>query len=315
MSRINQYRNSIGIIIIAIAVGIYFLLNSLHCGTGTTDITGYGVPSGGSSLFIPQLLAQTLYLALAAGCIGFIAFCSQIRHFKFFSLIIVSSFVFMAYTMPLTRVHGRYVDVLILLILIGALSYKRKERSNKYLILGFATSLIALPMLCMFWRDTINSATNIYTLLPVDIIFYVLIFLATGSFLLVAISKKDKTVHYAFIGIILFLFVFGNIANFQYLNQASDNAFESCKIGKYIDIYSINNLSFDRNDVHNENETWWASYCLICYYNREIIPLTNTSEKQYFISSKRISGQVLAKQKHFASLEGETEEYLYLYRR
>ena len=277
----TNLKNLVGFLIILISVGTYFLLNSLHCGTDTAS--GYGVPTG-SNVFIPQLLAQTLYLALAAGSIGFIAFCSQIRRFKFFALIMILSFVFMAYAMPLTSVHGRYVDILIPLMLIGALSYKRKDRSNKYLILGFAACLITLPMLCMFWRDTINSATNIYTLLPVDIIFYSLVLLIIGSFLFVAISRKDKTVRCAFVGVILLLFIFGNIANFQYLDQASDNAFETCKIGKYIDINNINSLSFDRDDY--ENKTWWGSYCLICYYNREIIPL-KTVQRNDILSVQR----------------------------
>ena len=309
-----KLKNQGGLILILFVIGGYFLINALYYGSSESSITGYGNPSG-SSLFLPQLLSQTLYLALATGCIGFIAFCSQIRRFKFFALIIALSFVFMAFAMPLTSVHGRYVDILIPLVLIGALSYKRKGRSNKYLILGFATCLMTLPMLCMFWRDTINSATNIYTLLSVDIIFYSLVLLIIGSFLFVAISRRDKTVHYGFVGVILLLFISGNVMNFQYLDQASDNAFESCKIGKYIDRYDINGLSFDREDVYNANKTWWASYCLICYYNREIIALKNSSEEGYFISSKEISGQVLAKQKHFAAIEEETGQYLYLYRR
>ena len=294
-----------GLILILLIVGVYFLANSLHYANSQTGISGYGEYGSGETSFFPQLFAQTLYLVLAGAGIAFIVFFSEIKRFKLFALVIFSLFFLIGYTGIVGySVHGRYIDVLVPLMLIGAFAYKGGNKN--FLLLGFSLALVSTWLFPMFWRDTINCFSNVYVLLPfVQYIFVGFIFLI---FLFLMFAKDRKKVISVMFVILLITFVASNVVNFQYLNQGSDNAFEGSKIGKYINENKIDGIVFDEDN----HRSAWSSYCLINYYNKKFIPLGNTTEK-YFISSKTLPCEILIIEKKFSSLEDNRTGDLYLY--
>ena len=295
-----------GLLIIFLVIGGYFFANALHYGSSShASVTGYGEKHF-TAQFFPLLLAQTLYLSLAGAGIAFLIFFSKFKKFKLFWLIIISSFIFIAYAIPTMSVHGRYVDVLVPLMIIGAFAYK--EGNKQRLLQGFVLVLVSIPMFCLFWRDTINTFSNVYLLIPylqylyVPYIFLVFLFLTT-------MSVKDRKKIATIIFIVLFItFTAGNVTNFQYLNQASDNAYEHSLIGRYINENKLTDVVFDEDNY----EDWWGTYCLLNYYNSGYIHVGNISGN-YFISSKTLPYTVLVTNKKFCLVEEDSTELLYLY--
>lgn len=296
-----------GFLIIFLAIVGYFLVNAFYHGSYShVSVTGYG---GGrfTAQFFPLLLAQTLYFSLAGAGIAFLVFFGKFKQFKLFWLIIISSFLFIAYAVPTMSVHGRYVDVLVPLMIIGAFAYKKGDKQR--LLQGFVVILVSIPMFCLFWRDTINTFSNIYVLIPyiqylyVPYIFLVFLFLTTMT---VKDRKKIATITFIFL---LITFTAGNVTNFQYLNQASDNAYEHSLIGRYINDNKLVNITFDKDNY----EDWWGTYCLLNYYNSGYIHVGNISGN-YFISSKTLPYTVLVTNEKFSLVEeGNSTELLYLY--
>lgn len=298
-----------GFLIIFLVVGGYFFVNASHYGTSSqTDVTGYGEQHF-TAQFFPLLLAQTLYLSLAGAGIAFLIFFSKFKKFKLFWLIIISSFLFIAYAIPTMSVHGRYVDVLVPLMIIGALAYKEGDKLR--LLQGSVLILVSTPMFCLFWRDTINTFSNVYLFIPyiqwvyIPYIFVVFLFLTTMT---VKDRKKIATITF----IVLFItFTVGNVTNFQYLNQASDNAYEYSLIGRYINENNLNDVVFDKDNY----EGWWGTYCLLNYYNSGYIPVVTVENisSDYFISSKTLPYRVLVVNEKFCQVEEDSTELLYLY--
>ena len=300
-----NFKNNIGLIIILLIVGGYFLINSIHYSNSQTGLTGYGEYGTVKPCFLPQLFAQTLYLVLAGAGIGFIAFFSEIKRFKLFALVILSLFFLIGYTGIVGySIHGRYIDVLVPLMLIGAFAYKGENK--KLLLFGFALALVSTWLFPMFWRDTINCFSNIYLAVPyIQYLFVGFIFLI---FLFLLFAKDRKKVISVIFLVLLVSFSITNIVNFQYLNQASDNAFDGSKIGKYINENKIDGIVFDVDDYRD----YWASYCVLNYYNKRFIPIENKS-KHYFISSKILPYEILVEQERFSELEENSSGMLYLY--
>ena len=299
-----NFKNNIGLLIILLIVGGYFLANSIHYANLESGAIGYG-KCGRESSFLPQFFVQTLYLVLAGAGIAFIAFFSEVKRFKLFALVIISLFFLIAYTGIIGyNAHGRYIDCLVPLMLIGAFAYKGENK--KLLLFGFSLALISTWLFPMFWRDTVNCFSNIYILIPhIQYLFVGFIFLIF-LFLLFARDRK-KVVSVIFL-ILLVSFAASNVVNFHYLNQASDNAFEDSKIGKYINNNNLNEVVFDADDYRD----WWASYMILNYYNKRFIPIGNES-KNYFISSKTLPYEVLINQERFSELEKNDSRMLYLY--
>ena len=293
-----------GFILIFLIVGGYFLANSIHYANLESGAIGYG-KCGREASFLPQFFIQTLYLVLAGAGIAFIAFFSEIKRFKLFALIIFSLFFLVGYTGIVGyNAHGRYIDCLVPLMLIGAFAYRGENK--KLLLFGFSLALVSTWLFPMFWRDTINCFSNIYLLTPhIQYLFVGFIFLI---FLFLMFAKDKKKVVSVIFAILLITFVTSNIVNFHYLNQASDNAFEDSKIGKYISENKIDGVIFDEDDFRN----WWASYKVLNYYNKKFIPIGNESEK-YFISSKILPYEILVEQERFSELEENSSGMLYLY--
>ena len=299
--KINKY---IGLVLILFIVGGYFIINFLHYQNTQTDLTGYG-KCGRESSFLPQFFVQTLYLVLAGAGIAFIAFFSEIKRFKLFALVIISLFFLIAYTGIIGyNAHGRYIDCLVPLMLIGAFAYKGENK--KLLLFGFSLALVSTWLFPMFWRDTVNCFSNIYVLTPyIQYLFVGFIFVV---FLFLLFAKDRKKVISVIFVILLLTFVTSNVVNFHYLNQASDNAFEDSKIGKYITKNKISGVVFDEDDYRD----WWASYCILNYYNKEFTSIGNGS-KNYFISSKTLPYEILITQGRFSELEENQTGNLYLY--
>ncbi len=112
----------------------------------------------------------------------------------------------------------------------------------------------------------------------------------------------------------LITFTAGNVTNFQYLNQASDNAYEHSLIGRYINENKDVDVTFDKDNF----EDWWGTYCLLNYYNSGYIAVETMKNIScnYFISSKTLPYDVLVTNKKFCLVEAEdnSTELLYLYR-
>lgn len=300
-----RVRNSIGIILIILIIGIYFFTNMIHYGSSSDQVIGYGrANSLPSNVLHIQLLLQILYLSLACAGIAFLASLSQWKKIKLLWLIVISLIFLISYeSIVKSSLHGRYIDCLIPLLIIGAFTYEWKEDRR---ILAFGSGLMFFSFLTinMFWRDTINSSSNIYTYYPWLI---PLLFIISLMFLLKV--KNKKTIITTLFVVLLLTFIVSNVVNFQYLNQASDNAYENAKIGKYINNNNIQNITFDKNNYRD----WWASYCLLCYYYSDFIPLGNESN-DYFISSQNLSYKILVKQEQFKVLEEDTNRTLFLYK-
>lgn len=300
-----RVKNWIGFFFVFFVISSYFLINFIHSGSNQTSISGYGEYNNAETSFLPQFFAQTLYLVLAGAGIVFIAFFSEIKRFKLFTLVILSLFFLIGYTGIVGySVHGRYIDVLVPLMLIGALAYKGENK--KLLLFGFSLALVSTWLFPMFWRDTINCFSNIYLIIPfIQYLFVGFIFLI---FLFLLFAKDSRKVVSVIFVILLVTFTASNVVNFHYLNQASDNAFEGSKIGKYINENKIDGIVFDENDYRD----WWASYCALNYYNKRFIPIGNESEN-YFISSKTLPYEILTAQERFSELEENSSGMLYLY--
>ena len=302
-----NFKSQIGLILILLIIGGYFLINSIHYENSQTGLTGYGEYGNVKPCFLPQFFAQTLYLVLAGAGIGFIAFFSEIKRFKLFALVILSLFFLIGYTGIVGySIHGRYIDCLVPLILIGAFTYKGENK--KLLLFGFSIALVSTWLFPMFWKDTINCFSNIYLAVPnIQYLFVGFIFLI---FLFLLFEKDSKKVISVIFAILLITFVASNVINFQYLNQASDNAYEGSKIGKYINNNKISGVVFDENDYRSA----WVSYCLLNFYNKRFIPVENTIEK-YFISSEILPYEVLVIEEKFCDLEDNRTRDLYLYKK
>lgn len=295
-----KIKNYIGIIIILLIVGTYFLANAFQ-----HEVTGYGKldPLPSTTLHF-QILLQILYLSLACAGVAFLAAFSHWKKTKILWAIITSLILLIAYEGIVgASLHGRYVDCLIPLLIIGAFTYEWKE-DRRILAVGSGLMFFSFLSINMFWRDTINSSSNIYTFYPWLI---PLIFVISLIFLL---KVKNKKIFVTTLFIVLLVtFTISNTVNFQYLNQSSDNAYENSKIGRYINDNNIQNITFDEDDYRD----WWASYCLLCYYYGDFIPLESNGD-DYFISSKNLSQEVLIVQDQFRILEEDTNKTLYLYK-
>jgi len=303
MPKIN---NIIGLFIIFLLVGTYFFTNIIHFDFSPEQLTGYGepYPFPSDSLGI-QLLVQILYLSLAGTGVVFLASFSQWNKIKLFWIIIISLILLIAYNdVTGSSLHGRYIDCLIPLLIVGAFTYEWKEDRR---ILAFGSGLMLFSFLTIntFWRDTINSSSNIYTYYPWLI---PLLFVASLIFLLKI--KNKKTIVTTFFIVLLITFTISNVTNFQYLKQASDNAYENCEIGRYINNHNLEGVVFDENDYRD----WWASYCLLSYYHGDFIPLGNSID-DYFTSSQDLQYEILAEQEQFKILEEDTNKTLYLYKK
>ena len=117
--------------------------------------------------------------------------------------------------------------------------------------------------------------------------------------------KKIATITFIFL---LITFTAGDVTNFHYLNQASDNGYEHSLIGRYINENKLTDVVFDKDNY----EDWWGTYCLLNYYNSGYIPMGNISGN-YCISSKTLPYTVLVTNKKFCQVEEDSMELLYLY--
>jgi len=298
-----ERKNWIGVLIIALVVGSYFLSNALYDGGhddeeySITGYEGFNLPDKG---LIAQIFSEILYLVIA-GCglvfmVGFVG----IKKYKLIWIIIASQILVAAWFMSGTRlVHGRYVDILFPLILIscsGGLKLKEEEFRKDYLLIGFYVSVIASVFCRDLWIDTINSFISFFAYLPVKIILP--IFPVIG--LLMVLWNKRATKVFIVL-ILLITFTLSNVSNFKYVEVASGNAYESAEIGRYLAEHKINNVTFDKDDYEN----YWASYCLIRYWCGKDLRIEEVSNQTsgWLISSKTLGGEKTIEQKNLSALE------------
>lgn len=301
-------RNNIGFIFIFSLFSIYLILNGFRNGFSFSGMFGYGMMTELSFFgILTSVLIGVLYLSLAGCFIVFIGAFAQIKRVKYLWLVIIVYIFFVAlsgYPGSHCVAQGRYFDILFPLLLIGVLTYKWRE-DRRLVAIGAVISIFSLVTLRAFSFDTISSFSNVYYYLP-DFMFIILPVIAIIFLTRVRNEKITK------IGVLLLLicvFIAGNVVNFQYVKSTSNNAYENAVIGRYISAHKITNLTFDKSDY----EVWWASYCLMCYYNKGFIPLTNNTSR-YFISSQKLQYNILAKQKHYKQLEEGANKTLYLYK-
>jgi len=136
------------------------------------------------------------------------------------------------------------------------------------------------------------------------------VFFAFFLFLLEARDTRKISAIVASTFIILFLA--NNTINYQYVVNASTNAYEYCEIGRYISEHGLTDIYFDEDDYRD----WWSTYCLINFWNRQFTPLENFTDASnssgYFISSKKLPYPILSTEKSFKKLENaNTTLYLY----
>jgi len=313
----KRIRTAIGIILIILTISAYFLANTIHYSnqpqiTLRSSATGYGTDPihapGKDSLAL--FFSYILYLVLAGGGIAFMAFFTEYKRFRLFWLIILTFIPFISYAMPTGMIHGRYLDPFIPLMIIGALGYRAENENKRSLLLAFTISLTALWFFPFFWMDTINSSANIYLLNPC--IRYTLAIIFSVFFLFLLEARTPWKVSTVIAVTLLILFLTNNAVNYQFVKTASTNAYEYCKIGRYINEHNLTSITFDKDDYRD----WWSTYCLINFWSRHFIPLETTtnisSSSRYFISSKNLSYPVLASEKSFYQLENiNTTLYLY----
>jgi len=285
----------LSMLIISLIVGGYFVANTLHFG-GVSDSTGYNTEIhmlNGISLI--YLFNHITYLVLAGAGILFMASISVIKKFKLFWLIIASLIAILVYTGYSGSVfHGRYVDCLIPLLMIMGFAYTPKSKTGVFY--GYVLSLLALIFLPLIWRDIINSATNIYTFLPVPILFAIIAL--AYIFLSLQHLPYRKYISILFI-ILLITFTLSNIYNYNYAKQSSDNAYNNCQIGRYIENNTITGITFDYNDYGE----WWGTYMLITYYSRSWVPIGNESNSYFISSTYNNNYNILAIQHNFTAIE------------
>jgi len=308
-----------GLLVIFLVVGLYFLANAFHYSATESSITGYGeiiTREYNQLIFLKislvQFMAQLLYLVLACAGIAFIAAMGAGHRFRLFGLIIFTTIICFAY-LQITAwfIHGRYLDPLIPLILIAAFSFNPKDKKEG-LLLGLGIALISQVAFFSFWIDTINCFSNIYLMIPIDVLFPILVICFFASFLfLLQVKDKRKITTVLFI-VLCLTFTASNIANFQYTKTTSDNAYEYCTIGQYINHNQLTNVVFDE-DIY-QNRSFWGSHCLINYYYGKYVPMGNITEGKYFITSKDLSYQILASDAQFCDLEVNRTESLKLYK-
>lgn len=305
-------KNWIGILIIALVVGSYFLSNAFYNGGHDEEcsITGYGSLDLPDKGLIAQIFSEILYLVIA-GCglvfmVGFVG----IKKYKLIWIIIVTQILVAAWFMSGTGlVHGRYVDILFPLILIsclGVLKLKEEEFRKDYLLIGFYVSVIASVFCRDLWIDTINSFISFFGYLPVKIILP--IFPVIG--LLVVLWNKRATKVFIVL-MLLITFTLSNVSNFKYVEVASGNGYKSAEIGRYLAEHKINNVTFDKDNYEN----YWASYCLLRYWCGKDLRLEEVSNQTsgWLISSKTLGDEKVIEQKNLSALEnGNSSLKLYI---
>lgn len=295
-----QLRTFAGIALVCVVLCCYFGMNALH----TEDATGYGAPVHQVSNNIIALgWSYILYLVLSTGIIGFLLFVGQVERFKLFFLIITSFILFICYAMQTQGVHGRYIDPFLPLIIIAALS---SNYNRKYVLLGFAASMMAVVFFPWAYYDTINSAINAWLLLPN--VQYIAVVGVMCSLAYLIFSKKET---YKVVAVVLLiLFSAGIVVDYRYVYTASTNAWEYCTIGRYIDDNGIVDVSFDEDDL----ESWWATYCLINYYRQDFIPVERETTHRWFISSEELPYKRVVEEKQYKALDNKKRGgVLYLY--
>ena len=301
----------IGILIIALVVGSYFLSNALYNEEYDEEkltVTGYGsfnLPGRG---LIAQIFSEILYLVLAGCGLAFMIGFAGIKKYKLIWIIVISQILIAAWFMSGTGlVHGRYVDILFPLILISCLGVLKDEKFRKdYLLIGFYISLIACVFCRGLWVDTINSFISFYANLPIKIILPV--FPVIG--LLMVLWNKRATKVFIVL-MLLITFIFSNVLNYEYAEVASANAYRSAEIGRYISLHKITDIGFDKDDYEN----YWVSYCLIRYWCGRDLRLEEADNQtsRWIISSKNLGGEKVIEQKNLSALEnGNSSLKLYI---
>jgi len=307
-----ERKNWIGILIIALVVGSYFLSNAFYNGEhdeecSITGYEGFNLPSKG---LIAQIFSEILYLVIGGCGLVFMIGLVGVKKYKLIWIIIATQILVAAWFMSGTGlVHGRYVDILFPLILIsclGVLKLKDEKFRKDYLLIGFYVSLIASVFCRDLWLDTINSFIPFFTYLPVKIILP--IFPVIG--LLIVLWNKRATKVFIIL-MLLITFTLSNVSNFKYVEIASGNAYKSAEIGRYLAEHKINDVSFDKDDYEN----YWASYCLIRYWCGKDLRLEKVSNQTsgWLITSKTLGGEKIIEQKNFSALEnGNSSLKLYI---
>lgn len=297
-----KLNDKIGLIMIFFLLSFFFFINSLSNHSSTS--TGYGIPR--SVPIIPVVtMSHLLYLSMACVSVVFLAAFAQWKDNKLFWAVICSLlFIVEISREPSSGVHGRYVDCLIPLILISGFAWHWKE-DRRMLAWGSGLLIVCIFSFETFWMDTINSAANVY--MYFDVIGFFL-FPVLGLFFLMKV-KNRKIITGTFFLVLLVTFAAGNVLNYQYLNTASDNAYDCSTIGKYMDDNNVRNIIFDEDDFEN----WWGSYCLLCYYHGRFIPFEG-KEVDFLISSKILEYDVVISQERFSKLEENKTGNLFLYR-
>ncbi|RLJ04620.1 MAG: hypothetical protein DRP18_04490 [Candidatus Aenigmatarchaeota archaeon] len=308
-----ERKNWIGLLIIALVVGSYFLSNALYDGGHDDEeysVTGYGSLDLPDKGLIAQIFSEILYLVIA-GCglvfmIGFVG----VKKYKLIWIIVVSQILVTAWFMSGTGlVHGRYVDILFPLILIsclGVLKLKEEEFRKDYLLIGFYVSLIASVFCRSLWVDTINSFISFFGYLPVKIILPIFPVIE-----LLMVLWNKQAIKIFIVLMLLITFTLSNVSNFKYVEVASGNAYKSAEIGRYLAEHKINDVSFDKDDYKN----YWASYCLIRYwYGKDLrVEEVNNQISGWLISSKTLGGEKVIEQKNLSALEnGNSSLKLYI---
>ena len=296
------------LLILLVILGLYFSLNAFYIESTNEEksITGYGIETIPNMTSILIIMTHSLYLALACEFIVFIAALEVIRKFKLFWIIIASMIGMVALTgISGIFVHGRYMDCVIPLLIIAGFAYNKDDNKKIRLLLIFALTLVITLTMPMIWKDTINSASNLYTHIWIYAI-YILPFL---SFVYLSVeNNRERYITVIFI-VLLVTFSAGNILNYDYLNNKSNEIYELSEIGKFIDKNKITNITFDETD----SKDLFLNYRTVNYYSKHIIPLTTEPESNYFISSRELNFKKLVSEKTKDPITMNCSRTLYLY--
>lgn len=293
----------VGILIIVILVGGYLIGNSVYYkDTERNDpVTGgYRLSTGESSpvFMIPRFIAHSLYIAMSLGVLGFLAAFTRIRNFKLFWLITFLLVGVIAYTgYSANMVHGRYVDVVVPLLIIAAMTFK-PDRDKGLLLLGFGAVLFSLPMMSMFWIDIINSGSNLYmstckVLDNSNLSVMIVAILVLGSFLYLITRTEKENGEWKRVLVVglLVLFLATNALNFYNVQTISADRYENSNIGRYINDNSLESVVYDSSDKRLCRGT---IFCMVNFYNGGFLELGNNTGN-YFISDDVLNYNVLAK--------------------
>jgi len=296
-----ERKNWIGIIIIALVVGSYFLSNVLYdSGEVECSVTGYGGFNLPGRALIAQIFSEILYLVIAGCGLVFMVGFAGLKRYRLIWIVVVSQIVVAAWFMSGTGlVHGRYVDILFPLILIsclGVLGDQDKKIQGDWLLIGFYISLLVFIFCRGLWIDTINSFISFCANPAVEIILPIF---SVAGLLMVLRNKQATKIFIIFT--LLVAFTISNVSNFEYVEIASSNAYESSEIGQYLATYKIADVIFDKDDYKD----YWASYCLIRYWCGKDLKLAevNNQTSGWLISSKTLKGKKVIEQKKLSALE------------